>query len=134
MKSPTVKFTFDQTLLKSLRSSVQEDQVLEFDLFLIGREIKQTTQELSKINLLSAAAKQTWLAENETLVTLFMSDLVLELKEIFLDLSLRQTTAQEAMSCVSRLQELTKVVDQLISTGHKDFSQSTTSDTSEKFN
>jgi hypothetical protein len=126
MKTPIIKFKFDRALLNSWRSNLKKDQVLEFDLFLISREIKQTTQELSKINLLPDSEKQSWLAENEALVSFFMSDLLSELKDVFLDLSLKQGTAEEAMSCVSHLQELTEVVEHLISDSREDLSASAT--------
>lgn len=126
MKTPTIKCKFDQPLLDSWRSSIEQDQVLEFDLFLISREIKQTTQELSKINLLSVTEKESWLAENEPLISFFMTDLLSELKKIFLDLSLKQSTAEEAMDCVNHLQELTLVVDQLINSSREDSSDSAT--------
>ncbi len=126
MKTPTIKFKFDQPLLDSWRSSLEKDQVLEFDLFLISREIKQTAQELNKINFLSTAEKQNWLEENEALISFFMTDLLSELKTIFFDLSLKQSTAEEAMGCVVHLQELTGIVNQLITSSRGDLLDSTT--------
>lgn len=116
MPTSSIKFKFDPTFLRSLKATVSEEEVAKFDLFLISREIEQTTQELTRISFLPDSKKQVWFEENEALVRLFMNDLISEVKDIFFDLTLNSNNIKEAMGCVSKLKELIAIIDQLLTT------------------
>lgn len=108
------KIQFNHSLLQDLQNVKESNEVLKFDLFLIAREIEQVAQQLTQISLLPQEKKQAWVTKNESILRFFMSDLSIEVLEIFQQLSFDHDATEESITCINRLKELVTVANQLL--------------------
>lgn len=95
--------------------SAEEAEEIKFDLFVKSREIKQISQSLEKISLLSEEEQREWINEHETilldLMNSFMDDSILAMDGLQLD----KESMDLSVELVSQLRDAMSSIQKMLS-------------------
>ncbi|MBU0579227.1 hypothetical protein KKE34_04790 [Patescibacteria group bacterium] len=106
---PNLNFNF------SFTDGYEDDnEAFKFDLFLMTREIKQITDSLRHVILLSKNQQHKWVKDNQRFLHRFMNSLTHDMFDVLDDMSLDQDALQETITCVTELRELVNTLNGLM--------------------
>jgi hypothetical protein len=79
---------------------------VKFDLYLLTREIKQISDSLKNVSVLSKPKQEAWVKENKGQLHKLMDGLVKEAMELFDGMEFDKDTLTESITCMTELRSL----------------------------
>jgi light-regulated signal transduction histidine kinase (bacteriophytochrome) len=87
---------------------------LQFDLYLLTREMQQVIELMQPITQLPRAEQKAWLAEHREMVDDYMQELMATVTDLFSEAELNTAAISETITCMTYLREMLSMFHELL--------------------